>query len=543
MATVWVARLTGKHGFEKLVAVKTILPQYADDAEFRTMFLDEARIAARIRHLNVAEILDLGEEESTLFLVMEWVDGDSLARLYNAIIRANQRFPIDVVARIAADACAGLHAAHELRDDEGTLLGVVHRDVSPQNILVGANGVTKLIDFGVAKAAQRSSQETSAGLMKGKIQYASPEQAIGRALDRRSDIWAMGTVLYQMITGRLPYEAENQLAALHMLTSGKPPRPLPPTVPKAVTEVVRRALAFKVEDRFATADEMRVALERAVSPPAGATQVAAVVARYLSDRADERRRDVADALAAVSGRQKLPSMTSEAGRLHVMTPSSPSQVLPRSAPGLVIPPVTTPSRSGVLAQPRSGTLLGMAAPPAAPPMALTTPAPVSPMVLSPALATPLVALPASSAAEPPAPDLVASSSVSRRTKLGAAHYAVAALGTVMAIAVWGVVAMVGLRAPPTSPATAPPPETKPSDGAPLAAQPPPIASEAPAAVSTAAPAPPPPPAAAASSPPVATTATIEAPPATAPTVAGPLPGPRPPATTPPKKKKKVDDGF
>lgn len=306
MATVWVARLTGKHGFEKLVAVKTILPQYADDPEFRSMFLDEARLAARIRHPNVAEILDLGEEDETLFIVMEWVDGDSLARLYNSITKSNQRFPLNVLVKIAADSCAGLHAAHELADERGQPLNVVHRDVSPQNILIGMSGVTKVIDFGVAKAAGRLTQETSAGLVKGKIQYASPEQAMGRQLDRRADIWALGTVLYQVLSGKLPYDGENQLATLHLLTSGKPPKPLPPHIPQPLQNVVRKALAFKPEERFASAREMQLALESCLSPAPTTAEVAAVMAQFLGDRAEARKHEVSNALAVVSSRQQMP---------------------------------------------------------------------------------------------------------------------------------------------------------------------------------------------------------------------------------------------
>jgi serine/threonine-protein kinase len=542
MATVWVARLTGKHGFEKLVAVKTILPQYADDGEFRTMFLDEARIAARIRHLNVAEILDLGEEGSTLFLVMEWVDGDSLARLYNAVLRENQRIPYDVLARIASDACAGLHAAHELRDDTGQLLGVVHRDVSPQNILVASNGVTKIIDFGVAKAAQRASQETSAGLMKGKIQYASPEQAMGKVLDRRCDVWAMGTVLYQMISGRLPYEGDNQLAMLHALTSGKPPRPLPPTVPRGLSDVVRRALAPRLDERFASCDEMRAALDVAVQPVATAGTVAGVVSRYLSDRAAERRKDVQDALAQVSSRGRLPSISNEgSGRVNVMTP----------APAMPLPPLTTPSRSGVQ---RNGTL--MMVPGGATPPPIVTPPPVltpPPMALPP-LPTPAPVLGSSGISALPGTAPGVPSSVSQPVALPAhpppsglrgGHYAAAGLATVIALGVWGTVGVVAMRpaanaAPPASATSAPAtattsaaPETPPATIAAEPPPPPPPASTAPAAPPAPSAAPPADPVAAAR-PPGGT-----APPAAAP----PRPATPPAGAVPPKKKKKVDDGF
>jgi serine/threonine-protein kinase len=171
MASVWLARLSGKHGFEKLFAIKTILPQFAEDVRFQQMFLDEARVASRIEHANVAQVLDLGEEHGILYLVMQWVDGDSLSRVSRAASRQKVKLPIPIILRVLADTCSGLHAAHEVTGSEGQNLGVVHRDVSPQNILVTPEGVAKLIDFGVAKAHGRLSDETVAGQLKGKIHY------------------------------------------------------------------------------------------------------------------------------------------------------------------------------------------------------------------------------------------------------------------------------------------------------------------------------------------------------------------------------------
>src|SRR5437867_4503413 len=152
MASVWLARLHGKHGFEKLVAVKTILPQFAQDLQFQRMFLDEARIASGIQHPNVAQILDLGEQEDVLYIVMEWVDGDSLAKVRKLAPKRGTSLPLGVMLRVIADACAGLHAAHQLRDVKGKNLDIVHRDVSPQNILISAAGSVRVIDFGIAKA-------------------------------------------------------------------------------------------------------------------------------------------------------------------------------------------------------------------------------------------------------------------------------------------------------------------------------------------------------------------------------------------------------
>src|SRR5690606_5718613 len=171
-----------------------ILPQYSQDPLFRNMFLDEASIASRIEHPNVARIEYVGEHLGNYFMVLEWVDGDSVSKILRASEQRGERVPFGIAARILADAAAGLHAAHELKDKTGASLGVVHRDVSPQNILVSNAGTTKIIDFGVAKAKDRVSQDTSAGQLKGKIRYMAPEQALGRALDHRADVWALGAI-------------------------------------------------------------------------------------------------------------------------------------------------------------------------------------------------------------------------------------------------------------------------------------------------------------------------------------------------------------
>ncbi len=530
MATVWVARLVGKHGFEKLVAVKTVLPQYADDADFQSMFLDEARIAARIRHPNVAEILDVGEEADITFLVMEWVEGDSLAKLYNSLIRAGQRFPVPALLRIAADACAGLHAAHCLADEAGRPLGVVHRDVSPQNILVGANGITKIIDFGVAKAAQRVTAETSAGLVKGKIQYASPEQAMGRAVDGRSDVWAVGTVMYQMLSGNLPYDGDNQLATLHMITSGQPPRPLPPWVPKPVADLVKRALAHDPDGRFPSAGEMARALE--ALRPASAADVSKVMGQFLGDRAEARRRDVSEALAAVNA--------GRARNLAVNTPSRPSAAVAWSAPGT---PAGTPGPAAPLPPPRAPS-------PSRPGLGMTMPlSAVQPQQFAPppAMLAAAVQPAPMPVAQPEAPYVDPSVSGMRTV-----HYVLGALATAVTLGVWGFALTILLSSPrdasaAVQPASAPPSAS--ASDAPSAAPPAPATTTAPPSATTAAPpataTPPPPtttttPPAPAAPPPAATTQ----PAAPAKTAAAPPPATHaaPPAA-PPKKKKKVDDGF
>ncbi len=311
MASVWLARQHGKHGFEKLVAVKTILPLYANDLRFQQMFLDEARIASGIEHPNVAQIFDLGEEHDVLYIAMEWIDGDSLSKLFRAAEKTNQTLPVGIVCRILADTCAGLHAAHELHDKSGELLNVVHRDVSPQNILVSTRGQAKLIDFGIAKARDRVAGDTNTGFLKGKILYMAPEQALGKPVDRRADVWAIGTVLYHMLAGVPPFEGANQLATLHLLTQEAPPPPLPAHVPEQVALVVKRALVRDPDKRIANADELQRLLEAAMhesGQTAIHTDVATFVNQQLVDRVEARRKAMELALDAAKQRQKLQQM-------------------------------------------------------------------------------------------------------------------------------------------------------------------------------------------------------------------------------------------
>jgi hypothetical protein len=357
MATVWVARIQGKHGFEKLVAVKTILPHLASEPGFRTMFLDEARIASGIRHPNVAEVHDLGEEAGTLYMVLEWVSGDSWSKLYTAVSGMNHPFPVHLLIRIAADACAGLHAAHELRDASGSLLNVVHRDISPQNILISTAGITKVIDFGIAKALDRTAEETRVGMLKGKASYASPEQARMRGVDRRADLWAMGTILYQYLSGSLPYEGKNDLLTLKNLTSGKPPRPLPPHVPPALGAVVMRALAPSLEERFATALDMQRALEGAQVQPTTQADVAAFLHHYLAERLETKRRDIAEALEEAAQRAgHAPKPRGRLGSLpEIVPPPIVEQVLGGGRPSFGSAPELAPGGEAFAARPGAST--------------------------------------------------------------------------------------------------------------------------------------------------------------------------------------------
>jgi serine/threonine protein kinase len=307
MASVWIARHTGKHGFEKFVAVKTVLPKFASDARFQQMFQDEARIASRIEHANVAQILDVGEQSEITYLVMEYVDGESLSTVHRALTKKGMKIPPGVVLRVMADVCGGLHTAHELRDDDGQLLGVVHRDVSPQNVLVSTKGVAKLIDFGIAKARDRIAGDTSAGQVKGKIRYMAPEQAMGSSVDRRADIWAVGAILYHLLSGKPPYDGENDVQALMVLTSGRPPVPLPASVHPAIAAVVKRGLTASVDNRYESAAEMQQAIEQAMIDAGVQTNTMAVSAfltEHVAERAKKRKEAIAIGLKAAAERER-----------------------------------------------------------------------------------------------------------------------------------------------------------------------------------------------------------------------------------------------
>ncbi|MFT3772351.1 MAG: serine/threonine-protein kinase [Minicystis sp.] len=434
MATVWLARVQGKHGFEKLVAVKTILSHLARDEGFRAMFLDEASIAARIRHPNVADILDLGEEHDTLYMVLEWINGDAWSKLYAAVAQAKQPFPIDLLLRIGADAAAGLHAAHELRDDLGNPLGVVHRDVSPQNILISVAGVTKVIDFGIAKAMDRTSEQTKTGMLKGKAQYAAPEQVRGHDADRRVDIWAIGTILYHYLSGRLPYEGKNELHTLKMLTSGKPPPPLPPQVPPPVAQVVMKALAVEPGQRFQTALDLQRALEAVISTPVTTTDVAAFMVQHLSERIEMRRTDLAEAIAEADERSGKPKGPRQ--RLGTF-PELSRPVALDQALGRAKPAAGDSTAMPQMSQGAAARIVGDAsAMPSAPPAPAALPAP--PRV---------------------ADDELPTQARTGPVRIKPFHWAIMVVVALVPIAVWSLVAYVAVNGPigrPAPPHPAPP---------------------------------------------------------------------------------------
>ena len=289
MATVHFGRLQGAAGFARSVAIKRLHPQYAKDPDFVAMFLDEARLAARISHPNVVPTLDVVSQADELFLVMEYVRGAPLSRLIRALKQRGDRIPPRITAAILSGVLHGLHAAHDAKSETGERLDIVHRDVSPQNILVGTDGIARVLDFGVAKAAGRM-QSTREGQLKGKIAYMAPEQITTGIVSRKTDIYAASVVLWEVLTGRRLFSGENEAKVMAVVLDGDvdPPSKLQPTLPDGFDRVVLRGLDKDPAKRFATAREMAAEVESVVgvAPPTEIGEwVEGVAAEELRERA------------------------------------------------------------------------------------------------------------------------------------------------------------------------------------------------------------------------------------------------------------------
>jgi hypothetical protein len=366
MGQVWAARLHGGRGFQKLVAIKTILPQSSDLPLVERMMQQEARLAAHIQHPNVVHTIDLGEHEGTLYLVMEWVDGEPLHRVMR---RAYERepVPLSVAVNLVAQACRGLHAAHEARDEDNRPLGLVHRDVSPQNILITHTGTAKLFDFGIAKAMNEASSLTEVGEVKGKFSYMAPEQLLGKAVDRRADVFAMGIVLYWLTAGRHPFKDDNPGETVLNITNAEPPLPSSryvPSYPAELERVVLKALEKAPERRFETAEQLCSALQHAV-PQAFALGVDKEIRDYLGrvigDLAAERRALLRRAQEAVNRWRILHGEggdgTPSAGSLRALVVDAPEtdsavQRLPSGVVQAAEPALPPPEPAAARARPR-----------------------------------------------------------------------------------------------------------------------------------------------------------------------------------------------
>lgn len=347
MATVYLGRLTGVGGFQRLYAIKRLHPHLQSEKEFVEMFLDEARLAAGIHHPNVVPILEVGASPSGYYLVMEYIEGDTLARLLARAAAEKQRLPVPMVIRLGLDMLSGLHAAHELRDESGAIAGVVHRDVSPQNVLVGADGISRITDFGVARAASRLTA-TRVGQLKGKIAYMAPEQARGdEGMDRRADVFASGIVLWEALAHRRLFKASNEAATLTRVLHDPLPelQQVAPHVPPGICEVIMSALERDRDRRISTCAEFADALEKAAAQ-AGVLGSARDMRGYLEQilGADIHHQ-----------REAIRSWTSHADSLLGGPPQmTPSNIFPSS----MFPSATTPGIETTLAERPGGSLDG-----------------------------------------------------------------------------------------------------------------------------------------------------------------------------------------
>ena len=381
MAEIFLAYARSAHGFEKLVVLKRVLPAHADNREFTRMFLDEARLAATLDHPNIVHVYDIGEHGGNVFFAMEYVHGQSLLKLMRQITTARRWLPLEHALGIIIGTCAGMHYAHEKNGLDGRALGIVHRDVSPPNILISYDGSVKVADFGIAKASIATTS-TAVGTLKGKIPYMSPEQCRSGPLDRRSDIFSIGILLYELTVGRRLFQAESELGIIHKIVNGvvPPPSQLLRGYPEDLERIVYRALQLDPEHRYPTARALQVDLEelaREYKLPTSSVRLAG----FMEEMFDEETRrwptdlaHAADGKAAAAGqhaptrevpaqshdlpggpgsqRAGAPQPTAQYGRLPGQPTAPPPAGRPAPASSVAVPaasprpPVPVQARAG-----------------------------------------------------------------------------------------------------------------------------------------------------------------------------------------------------
>lgn len=374
MADVYLSVARGPIGFNKLVVVKRLRANLADEAAFREMFLDEARLAARLNHPNIVNTYEVGEHKDSYYIAMEYLEGQPLNKVLKDSIRGRVPLSYALCARIAADGLAGLHYAHELTDYDGRPLKIIHRDISPHNLFVTYEGQVKVVDFGIAKAAL-SSTETEAGVLKGKVAYMAPEQAIGAAIDCRADVFSMGVVLWELVARRRLFQGDNAAVTLHKLMN----EPIPnvasvvPSVPAKLDAIIAKALSKDAEERYGSALEFKRALEEFISV-SGESARPDVIAETMDTLFRSTRDEVSSKIRAYMTRFQAegtppPSMhpltsaaverlggTSGSGSGSLITlnasanHSAPNSIFPPGAGTgtLNAPPVVAPARSPLL---------------------------------------------------------------------------------------------------------------------------------------------------------------------------------------------------
>jgi len=353
MATVHLARLAGPVGFSRVVAVKRLHPHLLDDQDFKAMFLDEARLAARIRHPNVVPTLDVLVHEKELILVMEYVHGESLLALTRAARQKKSPIPLSIAVAIMVSVLHGLHAAHEARDEKGEPLGIVHRDISPHNILAGADGMVRVLDFGVAKALQgRTAEPDTAlppGTVKGKFSYMAPETLRGEPATRQADIFSAAIVFWELVTGHKLFGAPTEQERILKVLKGNvpPPSALVPGLPLVVDKIALRGLSPHPLDRYETADEMAAELENMLSPASQRT-----VGEWVTKLASEALESRADLLQQIEVSNINSTPPQSGGKPPTHSAAVPLNPSPVATVASETTPITSPrslGRSGKLA--------------------------------------------------------------------------------------------------------------------------------------------------------------------------------------------------
>jgi serine/threonine-protein kinase len=348
MGDVLLARRRGVHGFEKLLAVKTIRGELAKRDDIRAMFLDEAKLSARIDHANIAQVYDFGEEGESLYLAMEYVPGLPLNKLLQ---KRGGPVPPVVAMRIMAEVLRGLHAAHELKDMDGSTMGVVHRDVSPGNLILTYDGRMKILDFGIAFVKNRESPDTVVGELKGKPSYMAPEHLRGQGVDRRADIYSASVVLHELLTGRKLFTRESVFATIHAVETLDVPKPssIAGELPSGLDEVVLRGLEKKPQDRFQDARSMASALDKLISENDGETLESFVESELTFER-EAHRQWLSNVL---SGRESSDPARIEPA-VRIPRSNTPLAVSPLVDSTTLVPPGGDPSQPvATIARPRS----------------------------------------------------------------------------------------------------------------------------------------------------------------------------------------------